>query len=153
MERPGRFTFSVEGSLAAAAKGEIEEWVLSFLDQDPYQRSLAPAYRAQKNYWVGPVKYSLNGLKRIAGVGQDLLFPTTPEKFEARVNKIIEGMENGWEPAPLIISDYWGDIHISDGNHRHEALLRKGITDYWVIFQSQSESGRKKFMKIISGNK
>lgn len=35
---------------------------------------------------------------------------------------------------PLIVTDFWEDWAISDGNHRQEALLRLGEDKYWVIF-------------------
>ena len=47
---------------------------------------------------------------------------------------MLASLEQGWHPPPLVVAGDAERLTISDGAHRHAALLRAGHERYWAIF-------------------
>ncbi len=82
-------------------------------------------------------------------MGPDKSFPfsETSEKWEGRVRELFDKIKSGWGPPPLIVTDFWEEVAISDGNHRKEALVRNGQEKYWVIFYLKNKDNKKKILE------
>lgn len=128
----------LQGALAAAAEGRIEEWVHEFLHTVGNNKALSEGLMLQKRYWVGPLRLCLDELVRCAGLGSDMEYQMEPVRYEQHITGMVESIKGGWEPPPLIATYQGESLSVRDGNHRYEALLRCGITDYWVIIWTDS---------------
>lgn len=68
------------------------------------------------------------------GPEDSMVFKESKEVWEKRVSDLIKKLKAGEKFPPLIVTDFWGTLHISDGSHRHEALIRSGVNKYWIIY-------------------
>ncbi|TJY41013.1 hypothetical protein E5161_14985 [Cohnella pontilimi] len=51
-------------------------------------------------------------------------------------------MKEGWDYTPLIVQHHEGELIISDGSHRHEAMRRLNYKECWVIiWDSDNQNG------------
>lgn len=60
-------------------------------------------------------------------------YPEGPETFERRVEGLREHFRAGGSLEPLIVNYRDGGYQLSDGNHRHEALVREGRAEVQVV--------------------
>ena len=132
--------FTVESALLAQKEGLISDWVQALLhceDSDKLAKSLAEFKPVAMEIYDFP----LLKLKRIDGPEEKIEQRLSPDIWEAQVSLLTNKIKEGFRPAPLIVTDYWNYFEIADGNHRHEALLRNGITSYWTIFLIKNKKG------------
>ncbi len=128
--------FSLAGALAAADRGdeEIARWVGDFLASRGSDNSVLAAALAQApHWWFGPVRLRTTDLEPLAGPDDDTICDVHPAEWEDDVDAMQQSLDAGWEPPPLLAQWQDGRLLRQDGNHRHEALLRSGEPDAWVL--------------------
>ena len=78
----------------------------------------------------------LSGLRPNVGPeGSGTRWEEPKETWKARVGSLVEAIaDKSYVPQPLIAANFWEDEqHVADGNHRREAILRRGYEKYWCI--------------------
>src|SRR5690349_19397821 len=142
--------FDLASATRAGADERLHEWVADFLASPGSDNEILAAALAQRPlWWHGPVQLALADLVPLAGPEddegetptEDVIVPVAPDEWEADVGEMVEALEEGWEPPPLIVSSRAGRLFLEDGNHRHETLDRAGASHAWVIvaFESPEE--------------
>jgi hypothetical protein len=126
--------FTLKNALQAKKNNTLEIWIQNFLRGEGENIKLAAVLEKNRKIWVDLIEYDLSKLTRITGPEKEMTFREDQEKWDKRVNNFVELIKNGYESVPLIVTDLWGNFHISDGNHRFEALKRTGVQKYWTIF-------------------
>jgi len=125
--------FSVREAKEYAKKGLLEEWIHDFLITMGKNENLSLGLKKEKRYWVGPITVSLDKLYRVCGTEKNIKFREGEERWEKRINRIINGIKSGWEMPPFIVTYKRRKLIIADGSHRHEALKRRGFKKYWAV--------------------
>ena len=135
--------FSVESAQQAAAENDLDTWVADFLASPGSDNAeLAELLSDRLNSWTGPIELPLGQLHRLAGPPEEpVLCPVDDDFWDDRVDDMAERIdEEGWEPAPLVVS-YRRDkdqLVVEDGNHRAESLRRAGRKTAWVVVGFES---------------
>lgn len=135
--------FTVRSAQEANDSGRLKEWVIDFLEDQGKNQNLARALKeATEILYSGPIELELKGMSRICGsVEEGLKYKDT--EWETNIVNMVQSIKAGWSPPPLILTDYWDpDYHLTDGNHRCEALLRSGFSKYWTIVLNCKDHGR-----------
>ncbi len=141
-------TFTLESARAAAADDNgIAAWVGEFLASPGSDNEVLAAALAQtRHWWAGPLSIALDDLERLAGPEPDALVPVAPEEWEHDVDEMIESLDEGWEPPPLLAEFQDGRLVLQDGNHRYETLSRAGETHAWVLIFFDDPVDRDRFV-------
>jgi hypothetical protein len=143
--------FTVESALLAREKGELKNWVIGLLlSEKSYE--LAEKIKTEEAVAIEMLNFPLAKLKKIQGPEEDESQRQPAHVWEEKVSNFTRELENGFSPAPLIVTDFWNHFEVADGNHRHEALERKGIMNYWTIFFIKHEAGHKYLMDIMKNS-
>lgn len=127
-------TFSLNSAFKAKENNDLKTWAIGFLAGEGNNTKLAEIIRDAACVRIDLIKCPLLNLIRIAGPEEGMVFHEDKNNWKQRVQSLQESLNKGFELPPLIVTNFWGDLHISDGAHRHEALLRNGIEKYWTIF-------------------
>lgn len=128
------YKITIQHAIEAEKRGHLREWVLDYLDGEGNNSRLAYELRKRQTAQVLLKKHSLKPLKRVMGPEPSMIWREDEKEWNMRVENIKEHINNTATIPPLICTDFWDGIHISDGNHRQQALLDKGFNEYWVIF-------------------
>ncbi|NBD26908.1 ParB N-terminal domain-containing protein [Paenibacillus glycinis] len=132
--------FTAEEALAFAKADCLEEWVHLFLRTAGNNAPFSEGLKLQKRFWAGPVLVPLAELERCCGPEPEMEYYNPPESWEARVESLMAALRGGWSCAPLIAQVADGKLSIRDGNHRHEALRRLGVSSCWtIVWGSESQ--------------
>lgn len=126
-------TFSLNSAFKAKENNTLKKWAIDFLTEEGNNTKLAKIINDITCVRIDLVEYPLLNLTRITGPEKDMIFHEDKIIWEQRVQSLQELINKGYELPPLIATNFWSDLHISDGCHRHEALLRNGIKKYWTI--------------------
>jgi len=133
--------FNLKTAQAFARNGQIDQWVDAYLTTGTWKNAgLSEGLKLEKRWWTAPVYVSLDSIKRCCGPEPEMLYRQELASWERRVTKIADSLADITELPPLIVNYQDGEYIISDGNHRHEALKRKGWTQCWVIIWFTSEA-------------
>lgn len=128
-------TFTLEEALEAKRNNSLKQWVIDFLRGHGNNKKLANHIEEGENLWIELIEFPLNKLRREMGPEEDnLAFSESKETWNKRVGALAKDIKGGYEPCPLIATDFWKDVHLADGSHRHEALLLTGFDEYWTLF-------------------
>ncbi len=141
-----KFKFTLESALKAKKEATLEEWVQQYLRDEGHNVKLADILKENEIIWVDLIEYNLDKLKRAMGPEENMLFREEKEKWKKRINNFSILIKGGFSPSPIIATDLWGDISISDGTHRFEALKQTGIKKYWVIFFIKNPISKQKIL-------
>ena len=144
------FKFTLESALKAKKQGKLHPWVLNYLKSEGNNKKLAKVLKEEKYIWLDLFEYPLDKLKRVMGFESIMKFREPRDKWEERIKHFVKCITNNESLSPIIATDFWGEIHISDGTHRFEALKKTGYKNYWTIFYIKSEKNKQKILKIIS---
>lgn len=128
------YKYSLHSALEADKKNELFQWTQDYLRGDGWNSGLADHLVEEKPTLVILREFPLHKLKRIMGPEQNMNFVEEQEVWEKRVHNLVERIKEGKQFPPLLVTDFWKPLELSDGSHRHEALLRCGIDAYWTIF-------------------
>jgi hypothetical protein len=126
-------TFSIESALEAKRDNQLKEWAITFLNGEGNNKRLGQILKETDCSYVDLIELPLKQLTRVAGPEPDMVFKESDDSWERRIASLQAALREGYMPPPLIATDFWGDLHISDGSHRHEAFMRNGVEKYWVI--------------------
>jgi len=134
-------SFSLSTAQAYARLGQIEDWVQSYLANGEWANlGLANGLRLQKRWWLGPLEVRLEQLVRACGPEPEIEYRVSSESWEKRVTTIQSSLTEIAALPPLIAEYRSGLLSLRDGNHRHEALKRKGWETCWVLIWFNQES-------------
>ncbi len=134
------FDFTVRGARDAAAAGQIDGWVDAFLtDSRGANLPMALGLRKQRRWWIGPVLIPLASLTRICGPEPEMEYHTSVEAWEAKVASIVAAATDPEALPPLILEYRYTSLGLCDGNHRHEALRRRGEECVWAFVWCNTE--------------
>lgn len=116
-----------------AHEGRTEEWLHAYLNTPAWANpALSAIIWHQKPLWIGPIEVELSQLVRCCGPEADMRFPEEPLIWEKSIATILSSLSEPSALPPLIVRPVQGTFGIPDGNHRHEAMLRKGWRTGWV---------------------
>lgn len=138
---------SVAGARAASEADDLDSWVASFLASDGSDNAaLGKELKAQKDIWIGPIEIEFERLHRLAGpADQPTLERLTDDDVET-VEGMVDSLEDGWEPAPFVVSFSEDHLVLEDGNHRVEGLRRAGHDRYWSVVGFDTDAERTAFL-------
>jgi hypothetical protein len=140
-------SFTLQSAARANAADELARWVTDFLaSPGSDNRELAAALGFDDRLWAGPILVRLDQLERLAGPDDEVLVPVDEDEWEADVDEMVESLDEGWDPPPLLVSLRSGRLFLEDGNHRHETLRRAGHTHGWAVIGFESEAERDAFL-------
>ena len=136
------FELTVQGARDAATAGKIDDWVHTFLTSGAWGTNLpmAVGLRKQRRWWIGPILVPLESLTRICGPEPEMAYRTTREAWEARVSAIATAAADPEALPPLILEYRESSLALCDGNHRHEALRRRGESSAWALVWCNTEA-------------
>lgn len=138
---------SVDGARAAHERGELDRWVDGFLrSPGSDNEDLADELGSSESFWHGPVELPFDELNRLAGPPDQPALARLHDDDRDTVEAMTESIDDGWEPAPLIVSRRDGQLVVEDGNHRIEALRRSGHTRYWSVVAFDEREQRDAFI-------
>jgi hypothetical protein len=126
--------YTLKESIEYAETGKLESWLHSFLGSAGNNPTFSEGLKLKKRYFSQPIKVSLSLFSRSCGPEKNLKYIVSKAEFEKRVEQITTRLNNGWDMPPLIVNYSNGIFELNDGNHRYEALVRKNIKEYYVIF-------------------
>lgn len=136
--------FTLETANEASRNNSMRNWVVDFLNADGNNNKLAQHIKENENLWIELLEFPLNKLKREMGPKEEgLVFSEDKEVWNKRIQSFTKDIKNGYIPCPLIATDFWSDVHLADGSHRHEALIQAGFSKYWTIFLIKKEENQK----------
>jgi hypothetical protein len=140
--------FSVEAARQAAERDDLDAWVADFLASPGSDNAaLAEQLTAQEHWWLGPVHLPINQLHRLAGPPDSpALAEVDEDDWRDDVDDLAARIEDGLEPAPVIVSHKDGQLVLEDGNHRVEGLRRAGIDVTWAIVAFDDPDERDTFV-------
>jgi len=132
--------FTVSTAIEYARSGQIETWIQAYLTSGDWANlGLANGLRLQPRWWIGPVSVDISDLSRACGPEPWMEYRVLSEQWELRITGFMHSIPNLMNVPPLIIEYRSGSLSIRDGNHRHEAMRRKGWPKCWVIIWHNSE--------------
>jgi hypothetical protein len=137
--------FDLASARRAGEEGRLHEWVGEFLSSPGSDNAVLAAALAQRQlWWHGPFLLELDALTPLAGPDDEVIVPIDEEEWEDDVGDMVEALEEGWEPPPMLVSHRNGNLYLEDGNHRHETLQRAGERHGWAVvcFESPEELDR-----------
>lgn len=133
----------------ASKEGKIHEWVVSFLRSSGNNLRLAEKLSENSQFCYGPIDYPITDLMNLVEV--DPHYYEDVSVTEPKLDAMIESMDNGWRPVPIIATNLWIDaLEIADGCHRQMMLKRKGVTTFPVIFYFRDQASLDNFVHSIN---
>lgn len=149
--------YTTETARVAATRDELGDWVAGFLcSPGSDNASLAASLAGTPRWWIGPVQLPLHQLHRLAGPpGAPVLEEVEEDCWRDDVEDLCVRIEQGLEPAPVVVSYRDGQLVLEDGNHRVEALRRTGVPDTWAVVAFGDPDERDRFLdrsESISGD-
>jgi hypothetical protein len=141
--------FTVASARRAAERGDLADWVTSFLaSPGSDNEALAAAFAFDRAVYLGPVLFALDQLTPLAGPDPDeVVVPIDEDEWEDDIDSMAEEVEEGWEPPPLLVSHRDGQFLLEDGNHRYETLRRAHEPRAWAILVFHDETERDDFLE------
>ncbi|MEQ8839906.1 MAG: hypothetical protein RIB98_02920 [Acidimicrobiales bacterium] len=138
--------FTIESAREAAARDELEQWVTAFLRSPGSDNAeLADILSGEMQCWTGPVELPFDDLNRLAGPPDQPTLGRLDEDGVEKAEGMQDSIEDGWSPAPLVVSIRDGQMVVEDGNHRIEGLRRAGNTAYWAVVGFADSDERDRF--------
>lgn len=126
--------FTLTTAQQYASSNQLEDWIHAYLSTGEWSNmGLSNGLKLQKRWWMGPVEVPLESLIRCGGPEPHLEYRMNPADWERRVTAIATTLDDVKDLPPLIVQYRSGEYSIRDGNHRHEAIKRKGWLTCWVL--------------------
>ncbi|MFA7301284.1 MAG: ParB N-terminal domain-containing protein [Candidatus Shapirobacteria bacterium] len=143
--------FTLENAFDKNKTGDLKQWTIDYLMTEGNNTKLAESLDKNIIISVVLVEFPLDKLKRIVGPEPEMLFLESSEKWEKRVESLVDALKNNAKFPPLIVTDIWDNFTIADGGHRYEALKRCGIEKYWTIFLFTKNESQKLLEERLVG--
>jgi len=144
------FKFTLESAIEAKNQRKLHQWVIKYLNDEGDNKKLSKILTEEKYLSIDLVKYPLNQLKRVMGPENKMLFHEDLKKWNRRVEYFIRCINKKELLPPIIATDFWNGVHISDGTHRFEALKKTGHKKYWTIFYIKNKNNQSEILSHIS---
>lgn len=141
--------FTTATAREAAERDELDRWVADFLaspgsDNTELGEQLTEDRRC---WWLGPLHLPIDQLHRLAGPPDaPVLEPLDEDDWRDDVDELARKVEDGLEPAPVVVSFREGQLVLEDGNHRVEALRRAGQDLTWAVVAFDDPDERDAFV-------
>lgn len=142
------FNFSLESAFEAEKNSQLFQWTQDYLRSEGNNSGLADHLLNEDPSLIILKEFPLKKLKRIMGPESGMNFSEEFEVWELRVNSLVQVVKDGTTFPPLIVTDFWEPLTLSDGSHRHESMIRLGIEEYWTLFFFKSLES----IKLIENN-
>jgi hypothetical protein len=151
MTEPASATrFDLESARQAGQEGRLHEWVAELLSSPGSDNEvLAAALAQRRRWWHGPFLLELDELTPLAGPDDEVIVPIDEDEWEDDVGDMVEALEEGWEPPPMLVSYRDGQLFLEDGNHRHETLRRAGERHGWAVVCFESPDDLDRFVATL----
>jgi len=131
--------FTLATCLEASQHGKIDDWVDRYLRAGPWaNEGLRDGLRRQRRYWLGPIRFPLNQLKRCCGPEPSSEYYVPSDVWETKIAKLVQGLTDPSVLPPLLVEWRSGILSIRDGNHRAAAMQIAGWTHCWIIIWGNS---------------
>ena len=140
--------FTADSARQAADRDELGRWVQDFLaspgsDNAELGKQLCDPPRS----WLGPVHLPIDQLHRLAGPEDAPVVEVLDEdEWRDDVEDLARRIQDGLEPAPVVVSHREGQLVLEDGNHRVEALRRAGQDVTWAVIAFDDPDERENFV-------
>ena len=123
-------------------------WVRIFLYllSDDHNKAFSDGLKLVDRYWIGPITMPLSEFPRCVGPEEGMRYSIPENYFEKHVKKLMDVIQNNKDMPPLIVHFYDHKWELNDGNHRHEAYKRLGITEHPVIVWITEKEEHKEFL-------
>ena len=126
--------FDLSAAKKFARENRTEEWVHAYLNTPEWANTkLSAIIQHQNPIWIGPVEVELTQLLRCCGPEENMRFRKKSIEWEKDVTAIFDNLKEPSLLPPLIVRSLGDALSIADGNHRHEAMRRKGWYTGWVL--------------------
>lgn len=138
---------SFTSAMQFAKQGKLEEWVHRYLLSDGHNREFSDGLKLYDRYFLGPVRMPLQLFSRCCGPEEQMKYRVDAAWFEKQVAHLQQVIASGADMPPLIVHYTAGMFELNDGNHRHEAYRRLGITHYPVIIWITETEEKEDFLE------
>lgn len=124
---------TLSSAVGYARNGKLEDWVHAYLQSDGHNQAFSDGLRLFDRYYLGPVKMPISLFHRCCGPEEHMKYVVNEERFESKVNTLMNVIKEYSDLPPMIVHYVEGDFELNDGNHRFEAYSRLGIQEAHVI--------------------
>lgn len=125
--------FNLTTATQAAEQGQLESWVLTYLEGPGNNQPFADGLRLEQRWWHGPVEMHLTSLTRVCGPEPEMPYRVTVDAWEAHTTRIARTFRAITDFPPLIVQYTSDRLVIDDGNHRYHAFTTLELERCWVI--------------------
>src|SRR5437870_3022863 len=110
-------SYDLQSAIKAGSNQQIWEWTVEFLRSSGHPNfGLANKLEHEGRHHFGPAEYPLEQLSNIIGPDSSFKYVEDKEKLAARVEQMQSDINKGWQPPPIIATDFWEPyLEISDG--------------------------------------
>lgn len=134
-----------------AEAGSLEDWIHLFLTGEGNNIPFSEGLKSDKRYYFGPYNLKLELFERCCGPEPDMQYVVGKDSFETHVTALVNRIKEGWDMPPLIVNYSEGKFELNDGNHRYEAMIRKGLKAHYFIIRTTGESDASDFKLKYGG--
>ena len=125
-----------------------------YLLSDGHNKVFSDGLKLVDRYWIGPITMPLSEFPRCVGPEEGMRYPIPENYFEKHILKLMDIIQSNNDMPPLIVHFYDHKWELNDGNHRHEAYRRLGITDYpvivWITEKEEYEEFLSQYTKFLN---
>lgn len=140
-----KLEFNLHTARNHAESGKVDIWIDAYLRAGEWVNlGLADGLHLAPRWWIGPVSVPLTMIQRVCGPEEDMEYPQPLDGWNERVGKIVDSFTSVEDMPPFIVQHHGDELFtVRDGNHRHEALKRLGLSQAWVFIWCDSEQDHK----------
>ncbi len=139
-----------DNAIEADKNGTLNQWMIEYLHGSGRNANLAEGLRTDGNYHTRLIDFPLAKFKLLLGPDRSYRYYEEPEKYYAKVDAMVESLEKGWKPVPLISTDIWNDgLELNDGAHRAVALMKFGVKTYPTVFYFKDQNALDIFLDSL----
>ncbi len=127
------YSETLTSALEYARAGKTEEWVHAYLLSDGGNKPFSDGLKMRDRYYFGIYKMPAAFFHRCCGYEDDMRFRVPRDGFLSRVEAISKAIASGADMPPIIVNYSSSGFELNDGNHRHEAYAKLGVSDIFVV--------------------
>lgn len=140
-----------------ADAGRLEDWIHTYLTSDGHNQPFSEGLKLTKRFYISPVNMPLSLFERCCGPEPGMKWVVDAAGFENKVVGLMDAMQSGSDIPPIIVHYYIEDgvpaFELNDGNHRYEACIRLGITEFpaivWITEEEEYRQYQKDYEKYV----
>ncbi len=134
----------------ANANGTLTDWLINYLKESGRNEILADGLSTEGLYHTGLINYPIGKYEILMGPDRSFRYYEEPEKYNKRIIAMVESLQQGWKPVPLIATDIWNKgLELNDGTHRAAALLKTGHLSYPTVFYFKTQKAVDDFVRSL----